>query len=85
VELKMTTRDSILELLARGEMSSFDIVDKLSATWPAWKRAIHPFLIYPELRKMTAEGVIVRREGEQRVWERGGRPRVFYSLRGTHR
>lgn len=61
-------RNRIVELLrSQGEMSSLDIVIELDGN------------LYPTLRAMAADGVLVRRYGPP-VPERGGKPRVYYSL-----
>lgn len=71
-------REAILLVLGDRELYGLEIIDiGRIAIMPRGFPRLHQGNVYPELRAMEAEGVLVAREVDGPP-ERGGRPRFYY-------
>jgi DNA-binding PadR family transcriptional regulator len=69
----------LLDVLRDGPGYGLDLCDRVLARFGV---SIGP-RIYPPLRALEREGVLVSYEGTEVVPERGGRPRRYYRLAGA--
>jgi len=74
----LSVRTVILQALIRGEAYGLEVADRV-ATMTKGETKLGPGRLYPTLRALEEEGLLRSRIGEPEP-ERGGRPRVYYSL-----
>jgi PadR family transcriptional regulator PadR len=75
----MTARTALLLSLTNGPNYGLSLMENLAKA----KLKVGQGTIYPLLRSMEREGLLVSEERAEALVERGGRPRIYYRLTKT--
>jgi PadR family transcriptional regulator len=68
----------LLQVLLEGEAFGLEVIARIEER-TGGKLRFAQGTVYPALRQMERDGLLTSREGDP-LPERGGRPRIFYSL-----
>lgn len=79
----LSPKGALLQALVRGDSYGLELIDCVKELTEG-KVVLHQGTVYPALRALEKEGLVESYESEP-LQERGGRPRVYYSLTAAGR
>jgi len=74
----LNAKTTLLQALGSGDGYGLELIERVRA-WTGGRFVLHQGSVYPALRSLERDG-LVRSYTCGAVSERGGRPRVYYSL-----